>query len=143
VELQAGETSAAIVRGDDGWLLESGGNRELDGEKAQTLLDRLRNLTATEFPSDDEGRQKDFGLGSPAITASVTPTGADGAAETVIVSKADQTLVYAARVGEPSTYRVEQSAALDIERALEDVLAPPDADEDSSESGDAAEDSET
>jgi len=143
VELQAGETSAAIVRGDDGWLLESDGNRELDGEKAQTLLDRLRNLTATEFPSDNEGRQKDFGLGSPAITAAVTPTGADGAAETVIVSKTDQTLVYAARVGEPSTYRVEQSAALDIERALEDLLALPDADDDSSESGAAAEDSES
>ena len=142
VEVQAGEKSAAIARGDDGWLLESGGNRQLDGEQVQTLLDRLRNLTATEFPSDDASRQNAFGLGSPAITIAVTPADADESSETVVVSKTDQTLVYAARVGEPSTYRVEQSAALDIERAVDDILAPPD-DDDSSESGDGDEDSDT
>ena len=142
VEVQAGEKSAAIARGDDGWLLESDGNRQLDGEQVQTLLDRLRNLTATEFPSDDASRQNAFGLGSPAITIAVTPSDADESSETVVVSKTDQTLVYAARAGEPSTYRVEQSAALDIERAVDDILAPPD-DDDSSESGDGDEDSDT
>ena len=111
--------------------------------RAQTLLDRLRNLTATEFPSDDAGRQRAFGLDSPAITASVTPAGEDGAAETVLVSNTDQTLVYAARAGEPSTYRVEQSAGQDIERAVEDILAPPEADEASPEPDAEAEESES
>jgi len=61
------------------------------------------------------------------------PAGEDGAAETVLVSSTDQTLVYAARAGEPSTYRVEQSAGQDIERAVEDILAPPEAGEASPE----------
>ena len=136
VEVRAGDKGVALVKGEDGWLLESDGSREVDGELAQTLLDRLRNLTATEFPSDDADRQKAFGLDSPAITASVTPAGEDGAAETVLVSNTDQTLVYAARAAEPSTYRVEQSAGLDIERAVEDILATPDA-EDTSAGPDA------
>ena len=143
VEVQAGDKTASIARVDDGWLLESDGNRQLDGEQVQTLLDRLRNLTATEFPSDDASRQNAFGLGSPAITAAVTPSDADDSSETVVVSKTDQTLVYAARVGEPSTYRVEQSAAQDIARAVDDILAPPGDEDDSSESDAADEDSET
>ena len=44
-----------------------------------------------------------------------------------MLSDTGQALVYAARADEPSTYRVEQSAGQDIERAVEAILAPPDA----------------
>ncbi len=142
VDLSVGDASAVIARADDAWLLESDGNRRLDGERTQALLDSLRNLAAIEFPSDDAGRQESFGLGSPAITAAVTPAGTDSAPETVIVSAADQPLVYAARVGEPSTYRIEQSAAKGIELTLRRVLEPPPASDDTSAAGGAEEGSD-
>ena len=123
VEVRAGEQHVSIVHGEAGWLLESDGNRELAGENVQTLLDRLRNLAAAEFPSDDASRQASFELASPAIVATVTPEADDGVAETVRVSSAEQAAVYAARDGEPSTYKVEQSAAKDIERAVADILS--------------------
>ena len=126
VEVRAGDLAATVVHSEEKWLLESDQGREVDGVKVQTLLDRLRNLTATEFPSDRLADQARFGLDAPAIEATVTPEGEDGQPETVRLTSADQAPVYAARDGEPSSYQVEQSAARDIIRAVEDVLSEPD-----------------
>ena len=134
VEVRAGEMAATVVHSEDKWLLESEDGREVEGVKVQTLLDRLRNLTATEFPSDSLADQARFGLNEAAIEATVTPADEE-TPETVRVTSADQAAVYAARVGEPSTYQVEQSAAQDIQRAVEDVLREPEP----TESGDEEE----
>lgn len=140
LDVRAGEKAAAVVRSDGSWLLESDGSRELDGSKVQTLLDRLRGLTATEFPSDRQEEQASFGLDEPFIEASVTPEAENAVPEKVLVASADAAAAYAARDGEPSTYQVEQSAVDDIVRALEEVLAETDdetedaADEDSPDS---------
>ncbi len=125
LDVRAGEESAAVVRSDGTWLLESDGSREVDGSKVQTLLDRLRGLTATEFPSDRQEEQAGFGLDAPLIEASVTPEAENALPEKVLVASTDAAAAYAARDGEPSTYQVEQSAVDDIVRALEDLLAEP------------------
>ena len=125
VEVRAGELAVAIARVDDKWQLESDGGRELEGEKVQTLLDRLRNLTATSFPSDSAAAHARYGLDAPGIEASVTPDGDDAQAETVLVSSADDAEAYAARAGEPATYQVEQAAAQNIVRSVEEILSEP------------------
>lgn len=126
IEVRAGEQAVTIVRSEDKWQLESDGGRELEGEQVQTLLDRLRNLTATDFPSDRAAAQARYGLDSPAIEAAVTPAGTDEATEKVRLSSPATAAVYAAREGEPTTYTVEQAAAQNIVRSVEDILQEPD-----------------
>ena len=143
VDVRAGDMVVAVVHADDKWLLESDEGREVDGVKVQTLLDRLRNLTATEFPSDQAADQDGFGLDAPEIEATVTPEREDGQPEKVILTSADQAAVYAARDGEHSTYQVEQSAAQDIVRAVEDVLSEPDEEEPSADEDSESEDADS
>ena len=140
VDVRAGELNAAVVHSEDHWLLESDGGRELDGVKVQTLLDHLRNLTATGFPSDRLADHARFGLDDAEIEATVTPEGEGSPPEKVLVTSADQAVVYAARDGEPSAYKVEQSAAQDIRRAVEDVLREPEENENAEDAGGEASD---
>ena len=139
IEVRAGVQAVTVIRSDDKWKLESDGARELEGEQVQTLLDRLRNLTATEFPSDTAGAQAGFGLDSPAIEATVTPEGEGAMTEKVRISSADIATVYAAREGEPTTYKVEQAAAQNIERSVQEILRKPEQGDES----DAAEDEDS
>ena len=129
IDVRAGAETVAVVRADDKWVLESHEGREADGENVQTLLDRLRGLTATEFPSDRESDKAKYGLGQAAIQATVTPQGEAAEAETVLVSSLEEVPTFAARDGEPSTYTIEQSAAQDIQRAVETLIAPPEPEE--------------
>jgi hypothetical protein len=57
-----GESTATLEKKDDKWLLASDGGREVESEKAQTLIDALRNLSATAFPSDDASAWGRYGL---------------------------------------------------------------------------------
>ena len=125
IEVRAGDLLVTLSDAEDKWLLESDGGREVDGVKVQTLLDRLRGLTATDFPSDRAEDQQRFGLQDAEIEATVTPEGEDATPERVLVSSADGTPVYAVREGEPSTYQIEPSAAGNIRRAVEDLLEEP------------------
>ena len=61
VELRDGDTRLTIAKQEDKWLLSSDGDRELDAEKVQTLLDALRGLTAKAFTSDEQADQAKFG----------------------------------------------------------------------------------
>lgn len=142
VDVRTGEFSVAVARAQDKWILESDGGRELAGETVQTLLDRLRSLTATAFPSDRAADQRRYGLNAAAIEARVTSAEEGSEVETVVVSSPDKAPVYAARKGEPSTYEIEQSAAQDIERAVEDILQEPEKGEEADESDVEYEESE-
>ncbi len=142
VEVRAGDDAVSIIRVEDQWQLESDGGRGLEGELVQTLLDRLRGLTATEIRSDSAAAQARYGLDAPTIEASVTPAGEDAATERVRVTSPDQAPVYAARESEPSTFEVERSAAENIVRSVEEVLRGPEDDaesEEGSDDGEAAE----
>ena len=129
IDVRAGAETVAVVRTDDKWVMESHDGREADGESVQTLLDRLRGLTATEFPSDREADKARYGLAQPAIVATVTPQGEAAEAEKVLVSLPEEGPTHAARDGEPSTYTIERSAAQDIQRAVETLVAPPEPEE--------------
>ena len=129
IDVRAGDETVAVVRTDDKWVMESHDGREADGESVQTLLDRLRGLTAMEFPSDREADKAKYGLAQPAIVATVTPQGEAAEAEKVFVSLPEEGPIHAARDGEPSTYTIERSAAQDIQRAVETLVAPPEPEE--------------
>lgn len=137
VEVRDGEVAATIARSDDKWVLESHANREADSEKVQTLIDRLRGLTATGFPSNAVADHAKYGLAPAAINATVTPQGDGAAPEQVAVSSADSQPAYAARAGEPHTYEIEQSAAQGIQTALQAVLAEPAAEDAAEDGGDS------
>ena len=133
IEVRDGDTRLTIKKQEDIWKLTSEENRELDSTKVQVLIDKLRNLTATSFPSDSEADLARYGLTEPAIEATVT-TEEDGTDE-VLVSSPEKDQVYAARRGQPSSYEVEKIAVEQIQTAIADVLKPaeeeePESDED-------------
>ncbi len=141
VEVQDGERKVLLTRAAQEWLLKSDNNRKVSGELVQTLLDGLRNLTATSYPSDQASSQGQYGLKDAAIQVLVSMEDQLGTPETVYLSSLDNTQVYAARENEPSTYEIEKSAALNIRHAVEQILKDP-ADEEKTEStqDDTAED---
>jgi hypothetical protein len=118
VQVRAGDKSATITKDGDKWLLSSDSGRELDSEKVQGLIDALRNLTATAFPSSAPG------LSSPAIEAEVQESADGKQPEKVVISNPSQAHVYASRVGEPAIYEIERAPAEEISRTLDAVLTP-------------------
>jgi hypothetical protein len=121
LQIRDGETRVAVEKKDNKWTLASEGGRELASEKVQTLIDSLRNLSATSFTSDSAADQAKYGLGSPATEVEVTQE-QNGAAEKVLITAATGDKVYAARDGQPTTYQVEKSAVEEIDRAVGDLL---------------------
>ena len=73
IAVRDGDRTVTVARKEDKWLLESHGNREVEGERVQTLLDKLRALTATGFPSNRAADQAQYGLARAAVEATVTP----------------------------------------------------------------------
>jgi len=121
LQVRDGETRVAIEKKDDKWVLASENGRELDSQKVQTLIDSLRNLSATSFASDNAAEKSKFGLDSPAIEADVTHV-ESAATEKVVITAPSNEHVYAARDGQPTSYEVEKSAVEEIQRAIEDLL---------------------
>lgn len=130
IALRDGDTSAALEKKDDKWVLTSDGNREVAAEKAQTLIDALRNLAAIGFPSDDASALGRYGLNTPAIEAEALSADDGAQPEKLLISDLSKDRIYAARAGEPSIYEVEKGPAEEIRRSLEALLAPAEAAED-------------
>ena len=120
IQVRDGETRLNIEKKDDKWILSSDDDRELESEKVQALLDDLRGLRAESFPSDDEADQGKYGLTNPAIEAEVVQAD-DGGTEKVVVSSPSEENVYAARVGQPTTYQLEKSDAEDLQKSIQDL----------------------
>ena len=120
LELRDGDTRVAVEKKEDKWLLTSEDGRELDSGKVQTAIDKLRDLTAKSFTSDNEADLSRYGLASPLIEAKVALT--EGSGDEVMISSPENDLVYAARAGQPSTYEVEKSAVEAIRQAIKDLL---------------------
>ena len=133
LDVRDGDTRLTIEKQEDIWKLTSEEDRELDSTKVQVLIDKLRNLTATSFPSDREADLARYGLTKPAIEAKVVTEEAE--ADEVLVSSPEKDQVYAARRGQPSSYEVEKIVVEQIQTAIADVLKPaeeeePESDED-------------
>ena len=120
LEMRDGDTRVAVGKREDKWLLTSEDERELDSGKVQTAIDKLRDLTAKSFTSDNEADLSKYGLTSPLIEAKVELT--EGSGDEVMISSPENDLVYAARAGQPSTYEVEKSAVEAIQQAIKDLL---------------------
>jgi hypothetical protein len=123
LRLRDGETRVAVEKKDDKWVLASDGGREVDSQKVQTLIDSLRNLSAVSFASDNAAEMSKFGLDNPTIEADVTQA-ESSATEKVVATAPSDEHVYAARDGQPTIYEVEKSAVDEIQRSIEDLLAP-------------------
>lgn len=130
ITVRDGAASATLEKQDDKWVLSSDGGREVTAEKAQTLIDALRNLTAIGFPSDDGGALGRYGLATPAMEAEALSADEGAKPEKVVLNDPGADRVYAARPGEPSIYEVEKAPAQEIRRALEALLAPEEPAED-------------
>ena len=127
LQVRDGESRITVEKKEDKWLLSSDGGRTLDAPKVQTLLDSLRNLSATSFASDNAADQAKYGLGSPAIEVDVTPDEKSPVEQILITSPSADT-VYAARKGQPTTYVVEKNTVMEIQHAAAELTkkeAPP------------------
>ena len=127
LELRDGDTRAAVEKKEDKWRLTSEDDRELDSSKVQTVIDKLRDLTAKSFTSDNKTDLGKYGLTAPIIEAKVALT--EGGGDEVMISSPEEDLVYAARAGQPSTYEVEKSAVEAIQQAIQDLLQQEEAEE--------------
>ncbi len=123
LDVRDGDTRLTIEKQEDAWKLTSDADRELDSIKVQVLIDKLRNLTATSYPSDREADLVRYGLTEPAIEAKVTT--AEEQTDDVLVSDPGKDHVYAARRGQPSSYEVAKLTVEQIQTAIADVLALP------------------
>ena len=120
LELRDGGTRVAVEKKEDKWRLTSEDERELDSGKVQTTIDKLRDLTAKSFTSDNKADLGMYGLTAPVIEAKVAL--AEGGGDEVVISSPEEDLVYAARAGQPSTYEVEKSAVEAIQQAIQELL---------------------
>ena len=127
LDVRDGETRLTIEKQEDAWKLTSDADRELDSTNVQVLIDKLRNLTATAYPSDRAADLGRYGLTEPTIEAKVTT--AEEGTDDVIVSDPGKDSVYAARRGQASSYEVEKSTVEQIQGAVADVLKPAEEEE--------------
>jgi hypothetical protein len=100
--------SATYAKTGDKWM---SGSKTMDNAAVQTLIDKLRDLSAAKF--------SDKGGGAPAFE--VTVTSGDGKrVEKVTIAK-QGAQYFATRAGEPSIYELEGSAVDDLQKAAADV----------------------
>ena len=137
VQVRDGDTRLTIEKQEDNWVLTSDGDRELDSEKVQTLLDDLRGLSAKAFTSDDRADQAKYGLSSPVIEAEVVQAD-DGGIEKVIITDPEAEQVYGVIPGQPSTYELEKSDVEGFRTNIADLAKPAEESSDKEESEESA-----
>ena len=93
------------------------GSKIMDNTSVQTLIDKLRDLTATKFAEK--------GGGDPVFEATVTSNSGKRVEKIAISKQADK--YFAQREGEPSIYELDGKAVDDLTKAAADVkeAAPP------------------
>jgi Domain of unknown function (DUF4340) len=108
IEIHDVVKSYFLTRGGQDWW--NGSGQKLDMGTAQSLIDKLRDLSATKFV--------DSGFTRPLIELQVTSN--DGKrVEKVSISKSGEKYV-AKREGEPALYQIDWKAISDLQKAAED-----------------------
>jgi hypothetical protein len=109
IEIRDGTKNYFLTRGGDDWWNSSG--KKLDVESAQSVVDKIRDLSASKFV--------DSGFTTPAIELTVTSN--DGKkVEKVQVARKDAAYI-ARREGEASLYEVDAQAVTGLEKAAEEM----------------------
>jgi len=116
IEIHDGAKSYFLTKGGEDWW--NGSGKKLDVESAQSVVDKIRDLSASKFV--------DSGFTTPVIELTVTSN--DGKkVEKVQVARKDAAYI-AKREGEASLYEVDAQAVAGLEKAAEEMkiaAAPP------------------
>jgi hypothetical protein len=111
VEVKDGAVTRSLSKDGGKW---KEGAAEMDAISVQALIDKLREVSATQFP--------DSGAGVPFLEASVV-AGEGKKSEKVLISKTGDKY-FAVRENEPTVYEISKQAVEDIQKAAKDVKAP-------------------
>lgn len=112
IRLRHADKTFDFVKGGEKWWANG---KEMDSTSVQSLIDKLRDLSATGFA--------DAGMTAPVMDITVTSN--DGRRnEKVLIAKAGDTYL-AQRENEPSLYRLDAKVVDEIGKAAADVKAPP------------------
>ncbi len=109
IEYRGQKRQLTLSKSGEKW---SDGGKPVDAVGVQTLIDRLRELSAASFPSS--------GFAQPVIEVTVTAKGT----EKVLISKSGDKYI-ARRDGEPALYEIASSSVEDLEKAAADVKEAP------------------
>lgn len=109
IEYRSEKRRLALSKSGEKWLADG---KAMDSVGVQSLIDRLRDLTATGFPAG--------GFTAPAIEVTVTAK----TTEKVLISKAGDRYI-ARREGEPALYELTASSIEELEKAAEGVKEAP------------------
>ena len=114
IEIHDGAKTVSLAHSGSDW---TSGSTKMDADSVSTLLDKMRDLSATKFP---EG-----GFGAPLIELTVT-SDSGKRVEKVQLAKDKENYV-AKRENEPALYEIAASAVTDLQKAASDVkpAAPP------------------
>jgi hypothetical protein len=109
IEIHDGTKSYFLTKGGDDWW--NGSGKKLDAGSAQSVVDKIRDLSASKFV--------DSGFAAPAIELTVTSN--DGKrVEKVQISKHDTGYI-ARREGDASLYELDAPAITELEKAAEEM----------------------
>jgi hypothetical protein len=112
VEIRDGDKAYHLVKGGDKWWSNG---KAMDSTSVQSLIDKLRDLTATRFV---EG-------GFPGALIEITVTSDNGKrVEKVLIAKTGSNYL-AKRENEPTVYQLESDRVEEVQRAAADVKEPP------------------
>lgn len=109
VEIHDGQKSYFLTHGGEDWW--NGNGQKLDAGSAQSVIDKVRDLSAAKFV--------DSGFSQPTIDLTVTSN--DGKrTEKVLISKNGDNYV-AKREGEPALYEIDSKVVSDLQKATEEL----------------------
>ena len=113
IEVHDGSNSYFLTRGGEDWW--NGSSQKLDSASAQSLIDKIRDLSASKF--------LDSGFAQPTIELTVTSKD-NKLVEKVLIAKSGDNFV-AKRENEPSLYQINSPAVSDLEKAAQDLKLAP------------------
>lgn len=117
VEVETPKGQRVFEKQKDNWKQTAPGAKNLETDKVEGFLNRLRDLRADSFPRG--GGLASFGLAKPGYRFKVQ-SGEKNLVETVEASKVGEH-VYARRITDPVASELAKTALDDIEKALNDL----------------------
>ena len=109
IEMHAGSKSYFFTKSGDDWW--SGNSKKMDIGGVQTLIDDIRDLSASKFV--------DSGFAAPVVDLTVISNGGKRVERVSISKSRDQYI--AKRENEPALYQLDSSRVEDLEKAADDV----------------------
>jgi hypothetical protein len=117
LEIRNGTAQATYQKNGDKWM---SGSKQMEGASIQSVVDKLRDLTATKFLDPGDGAFPRALAGIVAILdATVTSNDGKRVEKVSISNQAGK--YYAKREGEPTVYELDAKAVEDLQKAASEV----------------------